>query len=55
MPIYSVRNPEVLAVLVEDEQTMVLFCDVDLLESNSPPPGHFLLGPFCITSSDTDS
>lgn len=49
MPIYSVCNPDVLAVLVEDEETVVLFCDVDLPEGNSLPPGNLL------TSSDADS
>jgi len=55
MAICSACSPEVFAVLVESEGAMVFFCGVELLEFNSPPPGNFLLGTFCVTSSDTGS
>lgn len=56
MQIYHVCKPDILTALVEDEETMILFCGVDLLEGSSPPPGrNSLLGTLYITSSDADN
>lgn len=43
------------AVVVKDEETMVLCCGVDLLEGNSPLPRNLLLGTISITSSSAKS